>query len=437
MSESKKQVLDLFERIIDFIHYPAAILDIKSKDIIFNSSFNQNPFLKEFKLEIDKLLDINLVEYSKEIKINHHSFRFDFIDLKCDSQLYLLIIKSAESEDISIKLKNLSHDLNNILTTIYNSVLLLKNNSNASDKLINNIEVNVLRASSILDSTLNLRDKDFVKDIEIDISKLINELVDSLKYFCNKKIQFTLSINNESIWVLGNYDEIYRALQNILVNSIEAIKDIGKIEITIHVINKFVRIKISDNGPGIKKSVLKKIFEKNFSTKNKEKESGLGLYIAKNIIEKHSGYIEVYSVYRSGTEFRVFLPVYNYNAQKKDYDGKSKKILIADDEENILLILKELLTSYNYIVFTAKNGREVIEIVSKETGIENIIIDKKMPELDGLECIKILRANNFEGKIILTTGSPGIKLTEKKIKELGIYKVIVKPYDFNNLLEII
>jgi len=249
--------------------------------------------------------------------------------------------------------------------------------------------------------------------------------------------------------VIGKFDKIYRTLQNVCVNAIEAIKENGKIEIELSIIDRKayspnigddsnrVCISIRDNGIGIKKSDLKKIFDRNYSTKIKKNESGLGLNIAKEIIEKNGGYIEVDSKYLSGTEFRIFLPIYKTIKQANLNRRGVKNLLIADDEVNILQLLKELLTSYNYKVFTAKNGIEALKILDAEKNIDVIIIDNKMPKMSGIECIREFRKRDYSGKVIMTTGSPGVKFDDKIMSELDIYRLLLKPYDFNNLLEVI
>ena len=438
MSDLNVSSENLFQLLVESIKSPSAIVDEFGQIIITNENYSKHELKEEFDSFFNRFLSQRNNNFSAILKLGNRTIDVSHFELFLEKKYFLVLFNSEGQNQVDSKLKNLNHDLNNILTSILNSALLAKNyiKDDKTKKLIRSIEINTLRAASILDSSLHDENKIVLSKVEINLSNLIRELTDSLKYFSNKKIEFRLNDNGRDFWINGNIDNIYRAFQNVLVNAIEAIKQIGTIEISFESVKNFVCVKITDNGIGIKKSDVKKIFEKEYSTKKRKRESGLGLNIVKDIIEKHSGYIEVDSVYGIGTEFRIFLPEHYHEQSKTKSKAITKKIIIADDDENILQILQELLTSCNYTVFPARNGNEVLEILDKEE-IEVIIIDRKMPQLDGLECIRKINSKKYTGKIILTTGSPGIKYDEKMIKTLGIYKLLLKPYDFNNLLEII
>lgn len=438
MSDLNLPLENLLQLLVESIKSPSAIVDEFGQIIITNKNYSKHELKEEFDSFFYRFLLQRNNNYSAILRIGNKKIALSHFELFLGKKYFLVLFNLSQHSQVDSKIKNLNHDLNNILTSILNSALLLKNYLKGEEptKLIRNIEINALRAASILESSLQDENKLVMSNVEINLSNLIRELTDSLKYFSSKEIEFKLNDKGRDYWINGNFDSIYRALQNVLVNAIEAITQNGKIEVGLESVKNFVCVKITDNGIGIKKSDIKKIFKKNYSTKRRKRESGLGLNIVKDIIEKHSGYIEVDSVYGTGTEFRIYLPEYYYEQNKKKNKSVNKKIIIADDDDNILQLLQELLISCNYTVFPARNGNEVLEILDKEE-IEVIIIDRKMPELDGIECIRKINNKNYTGKIILTTGSPGIKYDEKMIKTLGIYKLLLKPYDFNNLLEII
>jgi len=442
----------LVEDFINSLTIPCILLDAKRSLITSNKIFQKS----EDKDEFVKIINDDLFRTSKyfdqTLKINKQWYTIIKQNITADASLSVVwFLKNPKANSQTLLIKNLNHDLNNLLTSILNSAMILRTSlsNSESEKLLSGIEVNTLRAASILESMLNDDDKISQSPTKINLAKLIPELINSLKYFSTKNITFNLINPYKDIYVIGNFDNIYRTLQNVCVNAIEAIKENGKIEIELSIIDRKayspnigddsnrVCISIRDNGIGIKKSDLKKIFDRNYSTKIKKNESGLGLNIAKEIIEKNGGYIEVDSKYLSGTEFRIFLPIYKTIKQANLNRRGVKNLLIADDEVNILQLLKELLTSYNYKVFTAKNGIEALKILDAEKNIDVIIIDNKMPKMSGIECIREFRKRDYSGKVIMTTGSPGVKFDDKIMSELDIYRLLLKPYDFNNLLEVI
>ncbi len=140
------------------------------------------------------------------------------------------------------------------------------------------------------------------------IEETIKVIWNEIKYQCQIEKHFQ---SHEKIIV--NRGEISQVLINLLVNASHAIEGNGKIIIKTFDSNGHVFITIRDNGSGISPVVLESIFEPFFTTKSAEKGTGLGLPIAKKIIESHEGKIEVESVINEGTTFTICLPVNNEN----------------------------------------------------------------------------------------------------------------------------
>ena len=107
--------------------------------------------------------------------------------------------------------------------------------------------------------------------------------------------------------------------------------------------------------------------------------------------------------------------------------------MIAEDEDILRELLAELLQSYNYTVLTSSNGIEVLETL-KVRMPDLLIIDRKMPEMDGLECIQEISSANYNIPIILASGSP---TDSGKIDKVNVNKIINKPYNFEELLSLV
>ncbi|MBU2494070.1 MAG: response regulator [Bacteroidetes bacterium] len=340
-----------------------------------------------------------------------------------------------KSQDDKLKeFKNISHDIQNIISAITNNVKLLKQNIDPSEsafKYINQIENNSLRVSEIINEFLS--QKETQKRI-INSSFLFEDLTASFANTLPSGINFSFKSDELNAAIYGNYTELFRVFFNLLINAKEALSQKGKIQFEKRLTddNKIVFI-VSDNGPGIPAELVSKIFEGGFSTKDKGRESGMGLGIVKNIIEAHSGFIEVKSEQFRKTEFRISLPVYIENRT----GGLNKKVLIADDDDSLRESLADLFDSYNYDTIQAKDGKEVIELLNKNE-IDILIIDKNMPKKDGIKCISEIRNTNSRLPIILVTG---INLDLSELSELesnkGANKIILKPYDFVYLKEIV
>jgi CheY-like chemotaxis protein len=247
--------------------------------------------------------------------------------------------------------------------------------------------------------------------------------------------------------IIGNGTEIYQILLNLCVNAKESIEGNGKIILSAsnlsvdetNTINyplldrgKFVRFSVSDNGSGIEEENLSKIFDPYFSTKQKDTGSGLGLYVSYGIIKAHKGHIDVTSRKGIGTTFDVYLPVFEPQKSMKQRES-DKIIMLADDEEMLSDLLAEMLESSGYYVIKVKSGEEVITVLTEELKVDLLIIDYNMPVMNGLECISKIRSLNFKLPVILSTGS--ISFEDEDLKRFKVSKKIMKPYEFDTMLQ--
>jgi len=207
---------------------------------------------------------------------------------------------------------------------------------------------------------------------------------------------------------------------------------------------KYVKITIKDEGTGIPKGDLPKIFDPYFTTKTKE--SGLGLATAYSIIKKHDGYITVESELDAGTTFYIYLPASeNGSVSQKDEEGKTLggkgKILVMDDEKAIRDLSAEMLESIGYEVALARDGAEAIEIykLAKDSGnpFNVVIMDLTVPGgMGGREAVEKLREIDPGVKAVVSSGYTNDPVMVD-FKKYGFSGVIAKPYKFAELSEVL
>jgi two-component system cell cycle sensor histidine kinase/response regulator CckA len=328
---------------------------------------------------------------------------------------------------IEEKFKVAAHDLNNLLNNVLAGIEILKENfkSNNADKIFNHIEKNTLLASQIIQQLSSY--ESFSSEIKsiVNIVDIIEETIELLDNDTKKQINFEFPDDKEEFMIWGNYTEIKRVLLNLIINAKEASVNKGSINLNISNTEKnYVMIAIKDNGSGIPSNLISKIFDKEFSTKSKDTQRGYGLSIVKEIIDDHKGKINVFANESIGTTFELYFPKNKIEEEQLDYTSKS--VVIAEDDDFQREVLKDLLKTLKFNVFTASNGLEALNTIIS-TSPDLLFIDENMPGMSGVQCSEKIRENNKELPIVLVTGAS----IEKNMFEAKISKVLKKPYTFD------
>jgi signal transduction histidine kinase len=450
---------DEFSELIEDINLLLAFLNSKKEVVWCSSKFHSllnNSSLQSFLNQPFNNEDINSVN-SKTIEIIEPKISLKLQPLHRSGKLIGFVINEfnvgQENIDHHKIVKSIAHDFNNIFTSILSSVELLKNKIPSDlniSYLIENIENNSARAAEIIEDILAPAGSESKTIRKINLSSLINELVGAIKQTLPKYITLRTDVQKDLDQVYGKYHEFFRVLMNLCVNAKEAINDKGEIIISAANVSlddeyvdgkvvippgKYVLISLKDNGSGIDENNIDKLFEQNFTTKHKKRESGIGLGIVKEIISNYDGIITVNSKKNVGTEFKIYLQA-AVKKEKSSFAANDKTILIAEDEELLQDLLTELLESYNYNVITSSNGKQALEKLNNNTKVDLIIIDKKMPEMNGIELIEEINSMGLDIPIVLASGSPSDK-NNVQIKKLKVDRILNKPYNFEKLLDLI
>ncbi|MEW6714292.1 MAG: HAMP domain-containing sensor histidine kinase [Nitrospirota bacterium] len=226
-----------------------------------------------------------------------------------------LISKSDKLASLGTMISGVAHQLNNPLSNISSSCQILQEEIEEPDvaykkELLEQIDGQVERAKTMVRSLLEFaRKKEFKKkpcslrDMIADTLRLVQGDIPT-----HVEIVTDLPENN---WVPADKQRLQQAILNIVKNCIDAIVDEGKITITAREVvdNGTVEIRIQDTGIGIGDEYIGKVFEPFFTTKEEGKGSGLGLFVAREIIEEHGGNIQVKSRTGEGTTFIIRLPL--------------------------------------------------------------------------------------------------------------------------------
>ncbi|UYP45000.1 Adaptive-response sensory-kinase SasA [Candidatus Lokiarchaeum ossiferum] len=231
------------------------------------------------------------------------------------------LIHQKKIESIQILAGGVAHDFNNILTSLIGGAELLKMDEKMepeSKEIVQDM-INASNQAKNLTNTLLTFSKGNVSSEtrKTDLSKILPEVIDFSIRGRKSKVNLNISPNIPSIMI--NEEEIIQVIQNLVINSDQAMEKGGIITVSMQTINtsqfpdfnleggNFIHISIQDEGKGIPESIQDHIFDPFFTTKTNG--TGLGLALCNSIIQKHHGYLKFKSIINKGTAFHIFLPI--------------------------------------------------------------------------------------------------------------------------------
>ena len=354
---------------------------------------------------------------------------------------------------------NLSYDLINPMNVIVSLSDSLSNIEKLDQESVISDTTSIKYAgNTLLDSIDNILDISETDNQESQLNvKIYNvlELFNRMKTLAitrigAKKITYEMDIaDNVSSKLKGDITKIQKVLMNVLTNAAKY-TEIGKIKMTVTCTTdkdiQTLHINISDTGCGIKEEDQVNIFEDNIET------SGVGLALSKKYVEAMNGNIRLESVYGAGCTFIIDIPQQIVGtrliAEDKEEEKEIKEIeiidcskykaLVVDDDILDIKVTTRLLSKYNFQIETLTSSIECIDKIKQEEQYDIIFMDHKMPELDGMEAMKVIKG--LEGykipKIVVLTAN-AVTGAKEYYKNEGFDDYISKPIDLNELDKII
>ncbi|MBZ4681141.1 ATP-binding protein [Thermodesulfobacterium sp.] len=352
------------------------------------------------------------------------------------TELRTKIEELEKNQRFSEFLRSLVHDFNNILQ---NTLKYLKNIEENVDKpeevkrykflaektLKSWIDLNRL----LIDYTKGIRD---VLSSQLEMVSFLKNNLDIFQIIAGPKIQIQLSLGSlVNVFVPGEETFWRYIFLNFISNAKDAIEDEGKIEIALSLKTlekKYLIIKIKDNGCGIPEENLEKIFMPFFTTK--KESSGLGLFLVKNHITSLGGKLEVESKVNLGTTFKIWVPALSVTllSPLKKSEIKKLKIILLEDEPEILASMQEILEGEGHQVWAFSNYEELEKNLDKISSPDLLITDYHMPGIKGFEVYQNLKQKFPDLKVLFLTGDL------LSLAELPSFKLLLKPFTVEQLL---
>ncbi len=378
--------------------------------------------------------------------------------LKTELQLKEAIAKAKQSDELKTAfLQNMSHEIRTPMNGIVGFSEMLTQPDITEDKkeyfikLIGHSSNQLLNiVNDILDiSRIETGQVDF-HEMEVDLQNFCSALYDMYSFHAReKRLDFEVKqeIHNQFRYAVFDKQKIEQIFNNLISNALK-FTDSGKIEVGCKTEAKKITFYVSDTGIGINPLQHQQIFER-FSkvetTQNRKYSgTGLGLAICKGIIEQMGGEIWVESETGKGASFFFWLPFIGLSRPNrlstplvnKEVKATEAIILVAEDEEMNYLYIAEVLEILKLKTIHARNGLEAISICKKEPRIDLVLMDIKMPKLDGYDATKEIKSFRPNLPIIALTA---FALNEDKQKAFlaGCDDYLAKPVKLEQVMSII
>jgi CheY-like chemotaxis protein len=305
-----------------------------------------------------------------------------------------------------------AHNFRNTLTEVLvNSQLVQMNfeNENGLHEVAERINSAVKRGARLVEGLLQFSRKQIKTEFKpFDLTRLVQETSQLIRESFEQKIEIETDLP-ESLIVFGDNSGLGQALMNLCTNARDAMPDGGKLTIMAREQGDRAIITVSDTGIGMARETLDKCFDPFFTSKSMGKGTGLGLSTTYGIIKSHEGTIHVDSKPDVGTVFQIHLPVDSGIAVNHEEEvpqiihGDGQRILVVDDEPEIIKALQDLLVTLGYNTEFAYNGKEGLEKY-KNLKPDAVLMDINMPKMDGINCIEEIVNSDPQARISIISG---------------------------------
>ena len=384
---------------------------------------------------------------------------------------YKELLKTRNRLQMAVVFTNITHELLTPLAVITAVVDNMRHREAKFNNEYTLIDNNITKITRLLRQILEVR-KAQAGQLKLKVSRgnmptFIENIVKDIRPMAEAK-KVTLTLETRETKALGeawyDSDKLDKIMYNVISNAIKYNNEGGKVTVRVTDENQKVKISVEDNGIGISHRQMKKLYERFYDgdyRRMKAGGTGIGLSLTRDLVQLHHGSIDCKSRKDEGTTFTIILPIRKDAFLQEEIDttdmGRRQpaediitdtvsgisltpnsddnniyKILIVEDNEELLALMKRLLDK-KYHVLTAKNGKQALNIIHREE-LDIVISDVMMPVMDGIELTKAIKNDPNYAQL------PIIMLTAKNRDEdrnnalvIGADAYITKPFSMTDL----
>jgi two-component system cell cycle sensor histidine kinase/response regulator CckA len=386
------------------------------------------------------------------------------LGLKDDSEEIILkrqVAQQTKMESIGQLAGGVAHDFNNILTAIigYCDLMLMRHQPGDNDyDDIQQIKNNSNRAASLTRQLLAFSRQQTLRPQILQLANVVADVSNLLKRLLGETVQLEVHHGVGVGAVRADPGQLEQVIVNLGVNARDAMPKGGVVHIRTAAVSQrevaamgrellpvgdYVQLSVEDSGVGIPKENLSKIFEPFFTTKELGKGTGLGLSTVYGIVKQSGGFIFADSQPGNGTRFDILLPAYRGDVpapdtgKRESYIQKefwgSGRILIVEDEDMVRAVAERALVRQGYVVETASDGEQALQLFADGKRYDLVISDVVMPHLDGPSMAQQLRKTYGDVRLLFISGYAEEQL--RQTISLDNVAFLAKPFSVQQIAE--
>jgi PAS domain S-box-containing protein len=356
------------------------------------------------------------------------------------------LYQAQKMESIGQLTGGIAHDFNNLLSVLSSGleVLAIQRGEAGDSRTVESMRRAVDRGARLTQQLLAFARQQPLQAETRNVNRIVTGFESVLRRAVSAGIEFEIDLERKAHSAVIDSARLESALLNLVVNARDAMPHGGRIAIATRNVTlghheagslpagDYVRITVSDTGEGMPPDVVSRAFEPFFTTKEVGKGTGLGLSQVYGFIKQSDGDVVIESRAGAGTTISIYLPAVVSEAHE-DKRPHVERVLIVEDEPDLMDVASSLFTSMGYDVLTASSAREAIDLL-EHRDVDILFTDIVLPNgMDGLELATYARAHYPDTKIMLASGYPLPALKQRHGGDLNEFAFVNKPYRLADL----
>jgi PAS domain S-box-containing protein len=366
--------------------------------------------------------------------------------------------QSQKMEAIGTLAGGIAHDFNNILGAILGYGELAQKDvahESVARRHIDHVMHAGGRAKALVEKILAFSRSGLGERLPVHVLSVIEETLDMLAASLPPGVRLQKELDAGDAAVVGDATQLHQLVMNLCTNAAHAMRHGGVLTVAVHHVEmperrllshgtlspcSYIRLVVSDTGPGIPPSVLERMFDPFFTTKGVGEGTGLGLSLVHAIVADLGGAIDVATKVGEGTMFTIWLPIAGEAArpvaETADLPrGNGEAVMIVDDERLLVMFAEETLAELGYEPSGFDSSAAALQAFCADPlRFDLVLTDETMPNLSGSDLAREIRRLRSDIPIILMSGYSGARLTERA-NAAGVSEVLRKPLVSRDIAE--